>query len=78
MQQPSRSPVHGADEPDISSEGNESYLEGKLWFPTQMFVFCDKPNKHLFYYYYFLQQYTTYNTTLTILTYWQCEVVLHN
>ena len=47
MQQQSRPPVHDEDEPDISSEGIESYLEGKLCFPTQMFVLCDKLNKHL-------------------------------
>ena len=77
MQQQSRSPVHGEDEPDISSEGNESYLEGKLWFPTQMFVLCDKPNEHLFLLLLFSTtvHYGTYNTTLTILTYRQCEVL---
>jgi len=43
-QQQIRSPVHDEDEPDISNEGNESYLEGKI-IPvvslTQMLVLCD-------------------------------------
>ena len=46
VKQQSRSAVHDEDEPDIS-EGNESYLEGKIWSPSQMFVLCYKPNEHL-------------------------------
>ena len=47
VKQQSRSAVHHEDEPDITDEGNESYLEGKRWSPTQMFVLCEKPNEHL-------------------------------
>lgn len=50
QQQQIRSPVHNENEPDISNEENESYLEGKIQLPTQMFLlraFCDKRNGHM-------------------------------